>query len=73
MCANNNMNRLFVSIVGIVAYNYYKLSKKQQAEKGQYQMIPLHSSSNRNLKDWFAQCHVTQMMFIYTKIEKIWR
>ncbi|KAI8890530.1 TPT-domain-containing protein [Backusella circina FSU 941] len=46
-----NLLGLFVSIVGIIAYNYYKLSKKQQTEKGQYQMIPLHSSSNRNLKD----------------------
>jgi hypothetical protein len=45
-----------VSIVGIIAYNYYKLSKQADTEKGQYQMIPLHASSSgftpsRNLED----------------------
>ncbi|KAL9541230.1 hypothetical protein MBANPS3_009234 [Mucor bainieri] len=45
-----NVLGLLVSIVGIIAYNYYKLSKKNGSEKGQYQMIPMHSSSsNSNL------------------------
>lgn len=46
---------LLVSIIGIISYNYYKLSKDQNSEKGQYQMIPLHSNPSsipsRNLDD----------------------
>ncbi|KAI9282707.1 triose-phosphate transporter family-domain-containing protein [Sporodiniella umbellata] len=52
-----NLLGLFVSIVGIIAYNYHKLSKNSQhSEKDHpYQMIPLHSPATntfgRNLKD----------------------
>ncbi|KAG0738695.1 hypothetical protein G6F57_012159 [Rhizopus arrhizus] len=54
---HKNLLGLFVSIIGIIAYNYYKLSKNQ--ENNQYQMIPLHSNTNstpsvltgRNLED----------------------
>ncbi|KAI9258363.1 triose-phosphate transporter family-domain-containing protein [Helicostylum pulchrum] len=50
-----NLLGLAISIIGIISYNYYKISK--EPEKGQYQMIPLHSSdattspSQRNLRD----------------------
>ncbi|KAI7871933.1 triose-phosphate transporter family-domain-containing protein [Mucor mucedo] len=48
-----NLLGLLVSIIGIISYNYYKLSKEDSNEKGQYQMIPLHNSSvpSRNLDD----------------------
>ncbi|KAI9323539.1 triose-phosphate transporter family-domain-containing protein [Dichotomocladium elegans] len=36
---------LFVSIVGIIWYNYYKMTKAQQADNAPYQMIPIHSNS----------------------------
>ncbi|KAI8992164.1 triose-phosphate transporter family-domain-containing protein, partial [Mycotypha africana] len=49
---------LFISIVGIIAYNYYRIFK-QQPEKVQYQLIPMHppasttsaANSNRKLRD----------------------
>ncbi|KAI8079709.1 triose-phosphate transporter family-domain-containing protein [Gilbertella persicaria] len=49
-----NLLGLLVSIVGIIAYNYYKLSK-DNTDTSQYQMIPMHStnsaSTTRNLRD----------------------
>ncbi|KAG0185929.1 Triose-phosphate Transporter [Apophysomyces sp. BC1034] len=39
-----NLLGLFVSIIGIISYNYYKLSKERHVEKNQYQMIPMHLS-----------------------------
>ncbi|KAI8983153.1 triose-phosphate transporter family-domain-containing protein [Pilobolus umbonatus] len=41
---------LFVSIIGIIAYNYYKISKVDKVDNTEYQMIPLHTK-NRNLED----------------------
>ncbi|KAI7904336.1 triose-phosphate transporter family-domain-containing protein [Cokeromyces recurvatus] len=40
-----NVLGLIVSIIGIIAYNYYKISKYNSKER-QYQIIPLHSSSS---------------------------
>ncbi|ORX61416.1 TPT-domain-containing protein [Hesseltinella vesiculosa] len=37
---------LIVSIAGIIWYNYYKLTKQSNNDKGQYQMIPLPLSKN---------------------------
>ncbi|KAI8375789.1 triose-phosphate transporter family-domain-containing protein [Blakeslea trispora] len=49
---SKNVLGLCVSIIGIIAYNYYKLSKKK-SDTMQYQMIPMHSSNHatRNLRD----------------------
>ncbi|KAI9302805.1 triose-phosphate transporter family-domain-containing protein [Cunninghamella echinulata] len=44
-----NILGLIVSICGIIGYNYYKLSKSRQNDKGQYQMIPMTMS--RKLED----------------------
>ncbi|ORZ15894.1 triose-phosphate transporter family-domain-containing protein [Absidia repens] len=46
---SKNILGLIVSIAGIIGYNYYKLSKSQQSNKGQYQMIPMTMS--RKLED----------------------
>ncbi|KAF7727488.1 Triose-phosphate Transporter [Apophysomyces ossiformis] len=42
---SKNLLGLFVSIIGIISYNYYKLGKERHAEKNQYQMLPMHSNS----------------------------
>ncbi|KAJ8657039.1 hypothetical protein O0I10_007373 [Lichtheimia ornata] len=36
---------LFVSIVGIIWYNYYKMTRNQHMDGNQYQMIPMHGNS----------------------------
>ncbi|KAI9491361.1 triose-phosphate transporter family-domain-containing protein [Zychaea mexicana] len=40
-----NLLGLLVSIIGIIWYNYYKMTKAKQTDNAQYQMIPMHNSS----------------------------
>lgn len=59
---SKNLLGLFVSIIGIISYNYYKLSKDKNPENAHYQMIPMHANAaastssghfntSRNLRD----------------------
>ncbi|CAG8517963.1 12254_t:CDS:2 [Gigaspora margarita] len=43
-----NILGLVVSIIGIAGYNYYKISKNSQDNKGRYQAVPSHKNESKD-------------------------